>query len=103
MYLTTGLIFVHVRLNLLSFLTNKPIIPFSLNKLQHLSVLDNNLEEVPAELGHLTRLSEMNLTSNNLSSLPQQLYQCKELTKLYIARNRLTSLPEVGFHFRMSF
>lgn len=61
-------------------------------------MLDNKLEELPAELGHLTRLSEINLTSNNLSRLPQQLYQCKELTKVYVARNELTSLPEVGAH-----
>uniref|UniRef100_A0A3P8T0U7 Leucine-rich repeat protein SHOC-2 n=1 Tax=Amphiprion percula TaxID=161767 RepID=A0A3P8T0U7_AMPPE len=61
---------------------------------QHLSVLDNKLEEVPVEIGHLASLSEINLTSNKLSQLPQQLYQCKELTKLYAARNKLTSLPE---------
>uniref|UniRef100_A0A8C4H4N6 Leucine-rich repeat-containing protein 69 n=2 Tax=Dicentrarchus labrax TaxID=13489 RepID=A0A8C4H4N6_DICLA len=66
----------------------------SLSRLQRLSVLDNKLEEVPVELGHLTSLSEINLTSNHLSWLPQQLYQCKELTKLYVARNKLTSLPE---------
>lgn len=57
---------------------------FSLTMLEHLSVLDNKLEEVPAELGHLTRLSEINLNFNKLSRLPRQLYQCKELTKLYM-------------------
>lgn len=77
--------------------------PISLSRLQHLSVLDNKLEEVPAELGHLTKLSEINLTSNHLSQLPLQLYQCKELTKLYVARNKLNSLPEVRIHFLMWF
>lgn len=72
------------------------VFPISLHGLQHLSLLDNQLEEVPAELGQLTSLTELNLTSNNLSGLPQQLYQCEELTKLYLARNKLTSLPEVG-------
>lgn len=72
------------------------VFPISLRRLQHLSLLDNQLEEVPTELGQLTRLTELNLTSNNLSGLPQQLYQCEELTKLYLARNKLTSLPEVG-------
>lgn len=66
-----------------------------MRNLQHLSVLDNKLEEVPAEIGYLTKLSEMNLTSNKLSSLPHQLYQCKKLTKIHLARNKLTSLPEV--------
>lgn len=56
----------------------------SLTMLEHLSVLDNKLEEVPAKLGHLTRLSEINLNFNKLSWLPRQLYQCKELTKLYM-------------------
>uniref|UniRef100_A0A4W6CKB0 Leucine rich repeat containing 69 n=1 Tax=Lates calcarifer TaxID=8187 RepID=A0A4W6CKB0_LATCA len=65
--------------------------------LQHLSMMDNKLEEVPAELGHLTKLSEINLTSNKLSWLPQQLYQCKDLTKVHVARNKLTSLPELTF------
>lgn len=77
---------------------NTNVFPVSLTRLQHLSVLDNKLEELPVEVGHLTRLSEINLTSNNLSQLPQQLYQCKELTKVYAARNKLTSLPEVGVH-----
>lgn len=74
----------------------KHIFVFSLKKLRHLSVLDNKLEEVPVELGHLTELSEINLTSNKLSFLPKQLYQCKDLTKLHVARNKLISLPEVG-------
>ncbi|XP_069032589.1 leucine-rich repeat-containing protein 69 [Embiotoca jacksoni] len=65
-----------------------------LEKLQHLSVLDNKLEEVPVEIGYLTSLVEINLTYNNLTLLPQQLYQCKELTKLHAARNKLTTLPE---------
>lgn len=67
----------------------------SLRHLQHLSVLDNKLEEIPAEIGHLTKLIEINLASNKLSSLPHQLYQCKHLTKIHVARNKLTSLPEV--------
>ncbi|KAM9385697.1 LOW QUALITY PROTEIN: uncharacterized protein lrrc69 [Pholidichthys leucotaenia] len=65
----------------------------SLSNLQHLSVLDNALMEIPAEISHLTRLSQINLI-NKLTQLPQQLYQCKDLTKLYAARNKLTSLPE---------
>ncbi|KAF3833864.1 hypothetical protein F7725_025068 [Dissostichus mawsoni] len=69
-------------------------LPPEMKRLRHLSVLDNKLEEVPAELGHLTSLTELNFTSNNLPSLPMQLYQCKELTKLHVARNKLTSLPE---------
>lgn len=78
------------------------VFPISLRKLQHLSVMDNKLEEVPAELGHLTRLTEINFTSNYLSWLPHQLYHCKELTKLYVARNKLISLPEVSVHFSFS-
>ncbi|XP_029022318.1 leucine-rich repeat-containing protein 69 [Betta splendens] len=66
----------------------------SLRKLQHLSVLDNQLEDVPEDLGHLTELREINLTSNRLTRLPKQLYQCKGLTKIHAARNRLSSLPE---------
>lgn len=73
-----------------------PVYIISLSRLRHLSVLDNELEEVPVELGHLTELTEVNLTSNNLSWLPPQLYKCKDLTKLHVARNKLTSLPEVG-------
>uniref|UniRef100_A0A3Q3EZ80 Leucine-rich repeat protein SHOC-2 n=1 Tax=Kryptolebias marmoratus TaxID=37003 RepID=A0A3Q3EZ80_KRYMA len=67
-----------------------------LRELQHLSLMDNKLEELPHEVGYLTKLCELNLTSNKLLWLPQQLYQCRELTKLNAARNKLTSLPE--FH-----
>lgn len=68
----------------------------SLRELRRLSALDNKLEELPAELGHLTKLSEISLTSNKLSRLPQQLCQCKDVTELHVARNQLTSLPGVG-------
>lgn len=81
--------------------TNDNLFLFSLTKLQHLSVLDNKLEEVPVEVCHLIKLSEINLTSNKLSRLPQELYHCKELTKLYVARNKLINLPEVGIHFQL--
>lgn len=77
--------------------------PTSLTKLQHLSMQDNKLEEVPVELGLLGMLSEINLTFNCVTQLPWQLCQCKELTRLWLARNQLTSLPDVGIASLMSF
>jgi len=78
-------------------------VSFSLAKLQRLSVTDNQLEDVPPELGQLSNLVELNLTRNKLISLPGRLYACRQLAGLYLARNRITNLPEVSDIFLFQF
>uniref|UniRef100_A0A3B1JDH1 Leucine rich repeat containing 69 n=1 Tax=Astyanax mexicanus TaxID=7994 RepID=A0A3B1JDH1_ASTMX len=62
--------------------------------LEIFSVTHNQLEEIPAELGLLTKLTEINLANNKLTQIPQQLYDLIQLRKLCLARNSLKDLPE---------
>uniref|UniRef100_A0A4W4F338 Leucine-rich repeat protein SHOC-2 n=1 Tax=Electrophorus electricus TaxID=8005 RepID=A0A4W4F338_ELEEL len=64
--------------------------------LEIISLSDNQLKEIPAELGLLKKLTEINLNNNKLTEIPQQLYNLTQLRKLHLARNNLTDLPEVG-------
>lgn len=68
----------------------------SLSNLERFSIADNQLQEIPAELGLVSKLTEMNLTRNKLSEIPQELYKLTHLRKLSLARNSLRELPEVG-------
>ncbi|CAB1320301.1 unnamed protein product [Coregonus sp. 'balchen'] len=58
------------------------------------SLLDNQLEELPVEIGFLKKMVEINLTNNELGRLPKQIYSLSQLARLYLARNNLTELPE---------
>lgn len=68
----------------------------SLSNLERFSIADNQLEEIPAELGLVGKLTEMNLARNKLSEIPHELYKLQHLRNLSLARNRLRELPEVG-------
>lgn len=70
---------------------------YSLSNLERFSIADNQLEEIPAELGLVSKLMEMNLSRNKLSEIPRELYKLTCLRKLSLARNGLRLLPEVGF------
>lgn len=69
---------------------------YSLSDLERFSIADNQLEEIPAELGLVGKLTQMNLARNKLSEIPQELYKLEQLRKLSLARNSLRELPEVG-------
>lgn len=68
---------------------------YSLSNLENFSIADNQLEEIPAELGLLSKLTELNLARNKLSEIPQELYKLTHLRNLSLARNSLRQLPEV--------
>lgn len=72
---------------------------YSLSSLERFSIADNQLEEIPAELGLVSKLMEMNVARNKLSGIPQELCKLTRLRKLSLARNSLRELPEVGSGF----
>jgi hypothetical protein len=61
--------------------------------LRWLILTDNQLEEVPAEIGRCSRLQKLMLAGNRLRALPQTLVACTQLELLRIAANELTELP----------
>ncbi len=62
--------------------------------LRWLILTDNQITELPAELGLCTQLQKLMLAGNRLQSLPPSLAACTKLELLRIAANRFAALPD---------
>ena len=62
-------------------------------QLRWLILTDNQLEELPAEIGNCHQLQKLMLAGNQLTSLPATLANCTKLELLRIAANQLAALP----------
>jgi hypothetical protein len=61
--------------------------------LRWLILTNNQVNELPAEIGNCTRIQKLMLAGNRLKELPSSLSQCKNLELLRIAANQLNELP----------
>ena len=59
----------------------------------YLYLANNQLDQVPAEMGQLVYLYELDLSQNQLSWLPEEIGQMVSLETLSLQDNRLTRLP----------
>lgn len=66
-------------------------------KLRWLILTDNQLEEVPRELGRCADLQKLMLAGNRLQQLPDEMAACTKLELLRISANRFESLPDCLF------
>lgn len=67
----------------------------SLNtNIRWLILTDNNITELPQEIGNCHRMQKLMLAGNQLSELPEGLRNCRNLALLRISANRLKQLPE---------
>lgn len=58
---------------------------------------DNLLEDLPPEIGNLSKLETLNASNNKLEKLPYQFYKLIELRKLCLKNNGLKELdPAIG-------
>ncbi|MGF6096526.1 protein kinase [Pseudomonas sp. 18175] len=62
--------------------------------LRWLILTDNQISQLPDELGHRPLLQKFMLAGNHLTHLPESLANCHNLELLRIASNRFTHLPE---------
>jgi hypothetical protein len=62
-------------------------------QLRWLILTDNQLENLPPEIGNCPQLQKLMLAGNQLTNLPETLAQCQNLELLRIAANQLTALP----------
>ena len=75
-------------------MTPPPPPPRLLVNLQYLGAGENNLLEIPAEIGTLENLEELYLNDNpNLQSLPYELALCKRLALMSVEGCPLSRLP----------
>lgn len=58
-----------------------------------LILTDNNISELPNDIGNLTQLKKCMLAGNVLQTLPDSLKHCESLQLLRISANQLTELP----------
>ncbi|WP_293784473.1 leucine-rich repeat-containing protein kinase family protein [uncultured Pedobacter sp.] len=66
----------------------------SLNpNLRWLILTNNNIAELPKEIGLCGRMQKLMLSGNRLSALPKELSNCRNLALLRIAANKLQELP----------
>jgi Protein tyrosine and serine/threonine kinase/Leucine rich repeat/Leucine Rich Repeat len=67
----------------------------SLNpNLRWLILTNNNIAELPAEIGNCKRMQKLMLAGNQLTTLPRELSNCRNLELLRISANRLSELPQ---------
>ena len=59
-----------------------------------LILTNNRIEQLPAEIGQLSRLQKLMLAGNRLQFLPEELLNCKRLELIRLSANRLDGLPE---------
>lgn len=59
-----------------------------------LTLTDNELETLPAEIGRCRSLQKLLLAGNRLRALPSELAACERLELLRVAANRLEAFPE---------
>ena len=62
--------------------------------LRWLILTDNQISQLPEELGHRPLLQKLMLAGNQLSQLPQSLANCHHLELLRIASNHFSDLPQ---------
>jgi hypothetical protein len=63
------------------------------DNLRWLILTDNQIQELPAQIGQCIKMQKLMLAGNQLKSLPQELRQCLNLSLLRISANQLTELP----------
>jgi internalin A len=69
----------------------------ALGKIEQLDLSDQNLTELPIEIGELIALKSLNLSGNRLKSLPIEIGNLTNLQKLNVRSNNLEYLPvEIG-------
>lgn len=76
-----------------NFLVSLPAEIGSLSNLEHLIIQKNKLHSLPEEIGQL-RLIVLNLSENQLVSLPSKIGTISSLQALKVSQNQLQSLPK---------
>lgn len=64
-------------------------------ELRELYLCNHLISEVPAAIGELKLLQVLSLRNNNIEMLPAQICECVNLQKLYLQGNKMSTLPNL--------
>ena len=81
------------KLNYINLINPGTIPEYFYNKIISLNISNSNLNNIPDEIGNLTRLDIFNISNNKIRQLPECIFNLTSLTKLYVNNNKLTELP----------
>jgi hypothetical protein len=84
------------QLSMISFKANriKTIGPAALSPaIRWLTLTDNQLEALPAEIGKLSKLQKLMLAGNQLRALPTEMSACQNLELIRLSANQLQEIP----------
>lgn len=62
-------------------------------RLLKISVADNKLTDLPAEIGKCSKLVSLDVSGNQLTTLPKEIGECKALEELLCFKNQIKELP----------
>lgn len=78
-------------------LSKIPDTVFQQNDIEKLLFYNNELEELPVDIGKMANLKTLNLSSNNLKTLPKEIGKLENLETLLLLFNPIESFPpEIG-------
>jgi len=73
--------------------SNLPTVLLSLDHIQELNLVSNNLSHLPSNLTLLTALSKIQLSKNKFEEIPPPIYQLSSLAALDMADNSVSLVP----------
>lgn len=73
---------------------DEKLIEYIIN-LERLSLSDNQLKELPAEIGQLVNLERLSLSGNQLTSLPAEIGQLRKLKELSLFSNPIKDIEAI--------
>jgi Leucine-rich repeat (LRR) protein len=66
----------------------------NLMQLTHLSLSNNRIQQLPAEIGQLTSLKVLNIAGNKkISRIPPEIGQCRNMEEINMSDNCITNIP----------
>lgn len=70
------------------------------DKVYKLSLADQELKNLSADIGKLTNLQMLSLSGNKLKTLPEELMECKNLQMISLHANKFKAFPKQLIEFK---
>jgi len=95
-----GLTHLHLNNNWIRSLPNPKKTPYAQSRLVFLSLMNNNLSQIPEQLSFLNDLAELDISHNNIRKITEDIIGLKQLTLLSLMHNPIKSIDPNFFELR---